>query len=508
MAGFFYGRVKEETERGMIETTGFPLFLALWNRVQGQTTPAVHVRIARWLERAWETGDRKLLLMAFRSCGKSTIVGLFAAWLLWRRGDLRILVLAADMTLARKMVRNVKRIIERHPLMVAMKPERAEQWGADRFTVRRDRELRDPSMLARGITANMTGSRADIIICDDVEVPKTCDSAEKRVDLRERLAEIEFVLTPGGTQLYVGTPHSWYTIYAEQARTEIGENEAFLAEFSRLTVPILDARGQSVWPERYSPDDIAAMKRRNGPQKFASQMMLQPVNIADGRLDPALLQRYDGQIVMDPVSGALVIAGRRMVACSAWWDPAFGGGGDASVLAVLFTDTDGDYFLHRLEYITIDRHSPDDEATQQCRRVAFVAQLCRVPCVAVEGNGIGKFLPNILRREMARNRVACAVREMASTRAKDVRILESFDAVLAARALYVHESVFKTPLLTEMQEWQPGRKGGRDDGIDAVAGALALAPVRIRHGHFAGRQDWQSEGMKHGGVTARSDFDV
>jgi hypothetical protein len=467
----------------MTGMVNFPLFLALWNRVQGQATPAVHARIAAWLESAWVAGDRKLLLMAFRSCGKSTIVGLFAAWLLWRRPDLRIMVLAADMTLARKMVRNVKRIIERHPLTAGMKPERADQWGADRFTVRRGRELRDPSMLARGIAANMTGSRADVIICDDVEVPKTCDTADRRADLRERLAEVEFVLSPGGTQLYVGTPHSWYTIYAAEARTEIGETAPFLADFTRLGVPVIDGNGRSAWPERYGPADIAALKRRSGPHKFASQMLLQPVNIADGRLDPALLQRYDGRIAMDPVTGGLFIAGRRMAACSAWWDPAFGRGGDASVLAVLFTDEDGDYFLHRLEYIEANRFDPDDEATQQCRRVAFVAQLCRVPCVHVEENGIGKFLPATLRRELVRNRVPCAVRPVSSTRAKDVRILEALDAVLAARALHVHADVFKTPLVAEMQEWQPGRKGGRDDGLDAVAGALAMAPVRIKAGH-------------------------
>ncbi|MCA9267893.1 MAG: hypothetical protein KDA41_05455, partial [Planctomycetales bacterium] len=73
----------------------FPLFLSIWNRAQGQTTPHVHFRIAHWLSHRDRAGDTRLLLMAFRSCGKSTIVGLYAAWLLWRDPDLRILVLAA-----------------------------------------------------------------------------------------------------------------------------------------------------------------------------------------------------------------------------------------------------------------------------------------------------------------------------------------------------------------------------------------------------------------------------
>ena len=484
---------------------GFPVFVALWNKAQGQGTPRVHYNIAAWLEGAWVRGDRKLLLMAFRACGKSTIVGLFAAWLLWRWPDLRILVLAAEGVLARKMVRNVKRIIERHPLTTAMKPERLDQWGADRFTVKRGKELRDPSMLARGISSNMTGSRADVIICDDVEVPKTCDTADKRAELRERLAEIDFVMAPGGTQLYVGTPHSWYTIYAAEARTEIGEDAPFLHGFTRLCVPLCDEAGASAWPERFPPEEIAALKRRSGPNRFASQMLLRPVNIADGRLDPALLQKYEAKLWLCKVRKGLFIGDVRMVACSAYWDPSFGRGGDASVLAVIFTDEDGEYWLQKLDYITADKFSADDEAAQQCRKVAFAAQLLCVPLVTVEGNGIGKFLPAALRREIARARVPCAVREVISTRAKDMRILEALDAVLAAKALHVHESVYETPFIREMQEWAPGRKGGKDDGLDAVAGALAMAPVRIRSEFFAGRQTWQGGGIIH---SARSDFDV
>jgi hypothetical protein len=424
---------------------------------------------------------------------------------LWRRPDLRILVLAADSVLARKMVRNVKRIIERHPLTRAMKPERLDQWGADRFTVKRDMELRDPSMLARGITANMTGSRADIIICDDVEVPKTCGTADKRADLRERLAEIDFVMAPGGTQIYVGTPHSWYTIYAEEARHEVGEDVAFLAGFSRLCIPIQDAAGGSAWPERFPPEEIAAIKRRSGPNLFASQMLLRPVNIADGRLDPAQLQKYEAKVRLDRVMGGLFVGGQRMVACSAYWDPSFGRGGDSSVLAVVFTGEDGEYWLHKLEYITTDNFSADDEATQQCRKAAFTAQMMCVPVIAVEGNGIGKFLPAVLRREISKLRTPCAVMEVHNSLPKDVRIMQAMDAVMAARALHVHESVYSTPFIREMQEWASGRKGGKDDGLDAVAGALAMAPVRIRHEGFGGRQTWHGGGKIH---NVRSDYDV
>ena len=249
-----------------IESADFKLFSVLWNQSQGRKTPPLHLKMADWLEARWKKGDTRLLLMAFRSAGKSSIVGLFAAWLIYRNPDIRILVLAADFTLAKKMVRNVKRIIERHPLTTHLKPERADQWASDRFTVKRMMELRDPSMMAKGVSSNITGSRADIVICDDVEVPNTCDSADKRADLREKLSEIAYVLVAGGAQLYVGTPHHYYSIYADMPRTEIGEEQPFLDGFERLSLPLIDGQGAITWPERYSGAGRCANEARGGAE--------------------------------------------------------------------------------------------------------------------------------------------------------------------------------------------------------------------------------------------------
>ncbi|MEI6559989.1 MAG: phage terminase large subunit [Rhodospirillaceae bacterium] len=326
----------------------FPDFVWLWARQQGQTMPLLHDTMARWLAARWEAGDRQLLLMAFRGSGKSTLTGLFAAWLLSREPNLRLLVLAADLALARKMVRNVKRLIERHPISrrLALRPREADQWSAEQFTVVRSAELRDPSMLARGIGANLTGSRADIVVCDDVEVPNASDSAPKRTDLRARLAEIDYILVPGGLQLYVGTPHSYYTLYAEQARREIGESAPFLEGFRRLALPVLTADGRSRWPERFSEDAIARIRRHTGANKFQSQMMLEPVSLAEGRLDPDRLRPYDGELDYREAGGRPVLSlnGKRLISASCWWDPAYGARsdeGDGSVVAAVFTDEAG-----------------------------------------------------------------------------------------------------------------------------------------------------------------------
>ncbi len=485
----------------------FKLFLVIWNQQQNMRTPAIHLQMADWLQGALEQGDQRLLLQAFRSSGKSTITGLYAAWRLLCDPSLRIIVLAADMDLARKMVRNVKKIVERHPLTAHLKPPQADQWGADRFTILRDIEMRDPSMMAKSVQTNLTGSRADMIICDDVEVPNTCDSAAKRADLRERLGEIDYVLVPNGTQLYLGTPHHYHSIYADVARPELDEDAPFLDGFKRLSIPLLDERGICAWPERYDTDDIARIKRMTGPNKFASQMQLVPVNITEGRLDTTALCFYDGELVYQKELELLSLNGRKLVSASAYWDPSFGRGGDASVVAVIFTDEAGRYYLQHLHYVRLDAKSIEDEATQQCRIVAQIAKQFYLPFITVENNGIGRFLPNILRREMSTAHAPTKVRELSNRRNKELRILEAFDAVLSARLLHIHDSVKKTQLLTEMQEWRPDIKGGNDDGLDAVAGAIAQEPMRVaRYYPSAGGHIWQGNHAKT--HSAATEFEV
>ena len=496
----------------MKKNKSFRAFVETWNKEQDLKTPTHHQQICKWLESAWNGKKRELLLMAFRNSGKSTLVGLFCAWVLSENPNVRIMVLAADLALARKMTRNVKRIIERHPLCEGLKPKRVDQWASDQFTVNRTLELRDPSMLAKGISANVTGSRADVVICDDVEVPNTCDSAPKRDDLRERLSEIEYVMVPGGLQLYVGTPHTVHTIYAKE-KTIAGDDEPpFLAGFNRLEIPLVGKNGKPVWPERFDNKKIATIKRRTGPNKFRAQMLLEPVDIRDGRLNSALLKPYDSEIKYAEMNAQAVLSinGRKMVSSTCWWDPSFGSAirGDGSVIAAVYVCEAGEYWLHGLKYLQFDEKilSQVSEAQQLCNLVAHFVNDLHLPSVSVESNGIGKFLPTMLRNTFAEFNIGAAVVERHNKTNKDARILDAFDAPLAAGRINAHQSVLKSRFKAEMDDWRPG-SNNKDDALDAVAGCLLIEPVRIARVFSALTRppDWRH---KIGGYNAKTNFEI
>jgi hypothetical protein len=193
--------------------TAFYDFMDTWNHYINMETPAHHRRMMQFLVDVWCGEKRRGLLMAFRHSGKSTVVGIFAACVLYLHPETRILILSAESGLATRMVNHIRNILENHPLCVDLIPKNKKEWASGRITINRPIGIREPSVICQGIHGNITGSRADLIICDDVEVPNTCNTAQKREMLRERLRELDFILSPGGTMIYIGTPHTMDTIY-------------------------------------------------------------------------------------------------------------------------------------------------------------------------------------------------------------------------------------------------------------------------------------------------------
>ena len=188
----------------------------------------------------------------------------------------------------------------------------------------------------------------------------------------------------------------------------------------------------------------------------------------------------------------LSIDGRRMVSATGWWDPAYGapGRGDASVVAAVFVDGEGGYWLHGIRYL-----QPRSGAAQArwTRRPSCAARWPRsraqmhLPAITLETNGLGRFLPALLRRELdAAGLGLRRGRAMSRIASKDQRILDAFDPLLAAGALHAHASVWSTPFIEEMREWRPGaalsrRRPGRRQRLPACrAGAPAALRARPR----------------------------
>ena len=169
--------------------------------------------IARFLA---SSDNPRRFIQAFRGIGKSFLTCCYVVWRLWRDPNLKVLIVSANETLATENATLIKLIIESEA--------GADLWGSLRtplgarsstlaFDVGGCVPDKSPSVKVAGITGQITGSRSDILISDDVEVPKNSATESQRDKLRELTKEYGAVAKPGSEIIWLGTPQSQESMY-------------------------------------------------------------------------------------------------------------------------------------------------------------------------------------------------------------------------------------------------------------------------------------------------------
>ena len=258
-----------------------------------------------------------------------------------------------------------------------------------------------------------------------------------------------------------------------------GFSTPFLRGYNCLKLPVVDDAGNPVWPEMFGTDRIDALRDAVGPRQFSAQMMLEYISPQRVRLDPGALGIYEDEFDMRTARiGEYSITG----AC-AYWDPSGGRRkSDGSVCVILYRDDKNRRaFIHDVVYLTVD----DDDLHPLARQCDMVLDFIRrrgMRRIAIETNGIGGGLPEIMRDVAARRGENICVQKISNSRAKDDRILDAIEPMLASGRLHAHARVGRTPLFSEMMGWSPlgGGMHVHDDGLDAVAGAILTTPVAVR----------------------------
>lgn len=209
----------------------FVFFLfVLWKALSLPVPTRCQIDMAKKLS----AGDnRRFILQAFRGIGKSFITCAFVVWKLWNNPDLKFMIVSASKERADANSIFIKRIIDLMPQLQELKPKQGQRDAVISFDVGPAKPDHSPSVKSVGITGQLTGSRADILIADDVEVPNNSATQSARDRLSELVKEFDAILKPGGTIIYLGTPQNEMTLYRE-----------------------LEGRGYTttIWPARYPRD--------------------------------------------------------------------------------------------------------------------------------------------------------------------------------------------------------------------------------------------------------------
>lgn len=298
----------------------FVFFLfVLWKALSLPVPTRCQIDMAKKLS----AGDnRRFILQAFRGIGKSFIVCAFVVWKLWNNPDLKFMIVSASKERADANSIFIKRIIDLMPQLQELKPKQGQRDAVISFDVGPAKPDHSPSVKSVGITGQLTGSRADILIADDVEVPNNSATQAARDRLSELVKEFDAILKPGGTIIYLGTPQNEMTLYRElEGRgytttiwpARYPRDKKDWQSYGDRLAPMLQAELEEdpesfYWRPtdevRFDDTDLKERELSYGKAGFALQFMLNP-NLSDAEKYPLKLRDL---IVadLDPASSPMV----------------------------------------------------------------------------------------------------------------------------------------------------------------------------------------------------------
>lgn len=279
----------------------------IWQHLGLPSPTGVQYDIAIWLQH----GPKRLVTEAFRGVGKSWITAAFVLWLLYCDHDRKIMVVSASATKANEFSTFCLLLIRDVPFLKHLAPGHDQRRSLVAFDVGPAKPDQSPSVKSVGITGQLTGSRADVIVADDIEVPHNSDTQGKRDRILELIKEFDAVLKPLPTSriIYLGTPQTEQSVYNElpkrgyviriwPARYPTDTN----TYGSRLAPKIAKAlaadpslAGKPTDPMRFHDEDLRERELSYGRSGFALQFMLDTA-LSDANKFPLKL----GDLIVHP----------------------------------------------------------------------------------------------------------------------------------------------------------------------------------------------------------------
>ena len=264
----------------------FKLFLqALWSQLDLPSPTRAQYAIADYLQH----GPKRLQIQAFRGVGKSWITGAFVLWNLFNDSEKKIMIISASKERADNMSIFLQKLIIETPWLNHMRPsDDNARWSRISFDVRCNPH-QAPSVKSVGITGQLTGSRADLMVLDDIEVPGNSMTELMREKLLQLTTEVESILTPKDDAriCILGTPQTTFTIYRKLAERNY-RPFVWTARYPRkkenyegLLAPQLQEdieNGAEAWTptdeDRFDDLDLLEREASMGRSNFMLQFML------------------------------------------------------------------------------------------------------------------------------------------------------------------------------------------------------------------------------------------
>ena len=499
----------------------FRNFLYLvWKELNLPDPTLIQYEIADYMQH----GPKRAVIQGFRGVGKSWICSAFVVHQLLLDPSKNILVVSASKTRADDFSTFTLRIIHEIPLLQHLAPGDKQRISKISFDVRPAPASHAPSVKSLGITSQLTGSRADIIVADDVEVPNNSATQMMRDKLGEQVKEFDAILKPEEESkvLFLGTPQCEDTIY--NSLTDRGySTRIWPAQFvsqhqnelrynSNISESCVDgeSKQKSTEPTRFSEVDLAERKVSYGSAGYALQFMLDS-KLSDVERYPLKLSDLIVMSIDNETAPEKLIWARSP---ELEWDstvPNVGMSGDryhrpmktlgdhipytGSVLAIDPSGRGKDEtgyavvkMLNGFLYVTAAGGIQGGYSDDTLKFLSVTAKENKVNYIVVESNfGDGMFVE--LLKPILNKIHRCSIEEVRHNTQKEKRIIDTLEPVMSGHRLvidpkviqkdyestqsYSRESCLKYQMMYQMTRITRDRGAiTQDDRVDALAMAV------------------------------------
>jgi len=455
----------------------FRFFLtAVWTHLALPQPTRAQLCIAEYLQH----GPKRLQIQAFRGVGKSWITAAFVLWTLYNDPDRKIMVVSASKDRADSFSIFCQRLILEVPWLSHLKPKNDDQrWSRVNFDVGPAAPHQAPSVKSVGITGQLTGSRADLMVLDDVEVPNNSMTELQREKLLQLVTECESILTPklDSRIMFLGTPQTTFTVY-NKLRERAYKPFVWPARYPRkvamydgLLAPQLEEdlnkQDDLTWEPtdtRFGEGDLLERESAMGRSNFMLQFMLDtslsdaekfPLKFADLIVNPVNPETAPENIIWcsskDNILKDLPCVGlpgdyyySPMQVQGEWQpyseticsvDPS--GRGSDETVACFLSQLNGIMYLHEI-YASTDGYSD--------KTLLSILARCKkynVSTLLIESNFGDGMVSELFRKHAINKNVPINIEETRANVRKEDRIIDSLEPVFNQHRLVVDPKVIK-----------------------------------------------------------------
>jgi len=230
-----------------------------------------------------------MIIEAFRGIDKSWVTSAYVVWPLYMNPQLNILVVSASKSRSDDFTTFTLRLINEIEGLAHLWPKTNQRQSKISFDLAPAAASHAPSVKSVVISGQLAGSRADVIVADDIEVPNNSITQGMRDKLSEAMKEIDAILKYDGRIIYLATPQNQESLYNKLPDRGYKVNiwparhpnpEQLVGYGSKIPPLIgnalaIDANivGEPTDPNRFSNFDLLEREASYGRSGFALQFM-------------------------------------------------------------------------------------------------------------------------------------------------------------------------------------------------------------------------------------------